>query len=535
MTKIVVVGSGVSGSHAALTLLERGLDVELWDVGHEEEPFPESGPTFHELKDRLADPVTYFLGADLQAVVPPTSTELLRYPPSRSFMSSTADGLDEFVSDTFLAHGSFAKGGLANGWGANALAFDDNDLAEWPVSFSDMEPAYRAVAARIPIAGPSDDDLTPHLQGIYPSQSAVRLSSSDQKLLNTYRRRKRRLDALGVKFGCARLAVITDSARPEGCVYCGRCLWGCPSGSIYNPRLSTLKQCEAHRRFRYVSGRRVVSLRPKDNRIEGIRYLDTGTGEVRDESCDVVFLAAGALQTGAIFLRTIAAKSDEALPRAEGLMDTTVVRIPFIALSSLGSAADPRVFQLNRLIAGVIDDSAHWPRYLHAEILLLNSLLYHPLIERLPFDTRTSSQIFFAMKSALGVATLFFPDRISLGNHAQLLPGGDGVASRVELRYRESDEKESFIRRSAATMRSALHRLGCVTRGLVRSPPGAGIHYAGTVPMGPGPRRCDARGRSNLFSNLYIADGAAFPSLPSKSITVSLAAHATRVASSATL
>jgi len=50
------------------------------------------------------------------------------------------------------------------------------------------------------------------------------------------------------------------------------------------------------------------------------------------------------------------------------------------------------------------------------------------------------------------------------------------------------------------------------------------------VPMGHGPKRCDPTGRSNLFSNLYIADGAAFPSLPSKSITMSLAAHATRVA-----
>ena len=44
-----------------------------------------------------------------------------------------------------------------------------------------------------------------------------------------------------------------------------------------------------------------------------------------------------------------------------------------------------------------------------------------------------------------------------------------------------------------------------------------------------------AGGRSNLFANLYIADGAAFPSLPSKSITMSLAAHATRVARSAEL
>ena len=53
--------------------------------------------------------------------------------------------------------------------------------------------------------------------------------------------------------------------------------------------------------------------------------------------------------------------------------------------------------------------------------------------------------------------------------------------------------------------------------------------------MGNGPKRCDAKGRSNLFTNLYIADGAAFPSLPSKSITMSLAAHATRVALGATL
>jgi choline dehydrogenase-like flavoprotein len=53
--------------------------------------------------------------------------------------------------------------------------------------------------------------------------------------------------------------------------------------------------------------------------------------------------------------------------------------------------------------------------------------------------------------------------------------------------------------------------------------------------MGDGPKRCGPTGRSNLFPNLYIADGAAFPSLPSKSITMSLAAHATRVARSAQL
>jgi choline dehydrogenase-like flavoprotein len=534
VNRIVVVGSGVSGAHAALTLLERGHDVELWDVGREEEAFPEPGATFHELKDRLADPVAYFLGADLRAVVPPASPGLLHYPPSREFLTSPEDGLWNLTSDSFFPYSSFAKGGLANGWGANALSFDDDDLAEWPVSLSDMEAAYKAVYERIPVAGPIDDDLTPHLRGVYPSQHPVRLSGSDQRLLQTYQERKPKLDKLGVKIGCARLAVVTDPSRTDACDYSGRCLWGCPKGSIYNPRLSTLKQCETYRGFRYVAGRLVVALRSSEHRIEGICYLDAATGMIREEPCAVVFLAAGALQTGAIFLRTLKAAHAEEHPRSEGLMDTTVVRIPFLALRSIGKLPDARSFQFNRLIAGIIAERTPWPRYLHAELLHLTSLIYHPLIERLPFDSPTSTKLFFALRPAIGVATLFFPDRITSGNH-QLLADDHGISGKVELRYRDSDDKEHFLKQSVARMRSALHRLGCMTRGTIRSAPGAGIHYAGTVPMGAGPKRCDAGGRSNLFSNLYIADGAAFPSLPSKSITMSLAAHATRVARMAQL
>jgi choline dehydrogenase-like flavoprotein len=534
VNRIVVVGSGVSGAHAALTLLERGHDVQLWDVGREEKAFPEPGATFHELKERLADPVTYFLGADLGALVPPTSPELLRYPPARDFLTSREDELWNFTSDGFFPQASLAKGGLANGWGANALSFDDNDLAAWPVSFSEMEAAYKTVYERIPVSGPDRDDLTPHLQGVYPSQPPVRLSASDDQLLKTYERRKHTLEKFGVKIGRARLAVVTDPSRSDACDYSGRCLWGCPKGSIYNPRLSTLKQCEAHPGFRYAEGRLVLGLRSKDNRIEGIRYLDCVTREIRDEPCGAVFLAAGALQTGAIFLRAFRASYADAEPHSEGLMDKTVVRIPFVAVRSLGQTPDARSFQFNRLIAGVIGEFAPWPSYLHAELLHLTGLIYHPLIERIPLDSRSSAKLFFAIRPAVGAATLFFPDRITPGNHQMLVEHG-GNSDKVEFRYRDSEDKEHFIRQSVARMRSALHRLGCVTRGVVRSEPGAGIHYAGTVPMGTGPKRCDATGRSNLFSNLYIADGAAFPSLPSKPITMSLAAHATRVARLATL
>ncbi len=532
--KVVVVGGGVSGAHAALTLLERGHDVEMWDVGREDTAVSHPGVTFHDLKSRLADPVSHFLGADHAALVPPGVPELLRYPPSRRFLASADDTLWDFVSDSFFPYASFAKGGLANGWGANALAYDENDLTGWPVSFADMDAVYRTACRRIPVAGPADDDLSPHLRGIHPSQPPVRLSSADQRLVRTYQRKKAALSRSGVFIGAARLAVATDPSRTDACDYCDRCLWGCPRGSIYNPRASTLKECEAYRGFRYLPGRLVLSLPSRDNRVVAIRYFDTASEEIREEPCDMVFLAAGALQTGAIFLRTIKDACPGIGLESAGLMDTTVVKIPFVALQGIGEPSDQRAFQFNRLIVGIVSDGSSWPRYLHGELLHLTSLIYHPLIERMPFDSRLSMRLFFALKSALGVATLFFPDHITTGNSQALVDQG-GRWEKVQLRYRETGEKERYIRHSISRMRSALWRLGCVPKAAVRSPSGAGIHYAGTVPMGNGPKRCDAKGRSNLFSNLYIADGAAFPSLPSKSITMSLAAHATRVALGADL
>ena len=370
--RTVVVGGGVSGAHAALTLLERGHDVELWDIGGEEPDFADPGVAFHDWKSLLADPVAHLLGADLGALIPPATAELLRYPPSRRFLASPDDPLWSFESDGFYPYASFAKGGLANGWGANALSFDADDMAEWPVSISEMDAAYKTVYQRIRVAGPIDDDLTPHLPGVYPSEPPVRLSGADERLLQSYQRRKPKLARSGIKIGQARMAVTTDASRHNACDHCERCLWGCPKASIYNPRLTTLVDCEANRGFRYVSGRMVLSLLSSNHRITGIRYLDTSTQEIREEPCDVVFLAAGALQTGAIFLRTLKAARIEVALHTEGLMDTAVVKIPFVSLASVGRPSDARSFQFNRLILGMIADSPPWPRYLHGELLHLD-------------------------------------------------------------------------------------------------------------------------------------------------------------------
>jgi len=532
--KIVVVGAGVSGIHATLTLLERNVDVELWDVGRKESPFPEAGTPFQELKTKLDDPVDYFLGAGLGALIPPAGGELLRYPPSRHFLTTLDDPLWDFSGAGFAPFSSLNTGGLANGWGANALAFDDDDLADWPITAADLEPAYRTVCQRIPVAAPAVDDLSPHLSGIYPSQPPIRLSQADDRFLRRYKTGRQRLASLGVKFGGARLAVVTDSASDQACDYCDRCLWGCPHSSIYNPGQSTFEACRAHAGFRYRPNRFVISLMADHEKVNGIRYLDTDSGQIRQEACDLVFLASGALESGGIFLRTLKAVQPDIPPVSDGLMDTQVVKLPYVLLNNIGQPPEERGFQFNRLNLGLIGEQGSWPRYLHGELMHLTSLLYHPLIEWMPFDSRLSKRLFFLLKPALGTVSLFFPDKITAGNRQSLINEG-GRWDRIQLSSRESADKRRYIRKSVGSIRSALWRLGCLPRGMIESPAGGGIHYAGTIPMGEGPKRCDSGGRSNLFPNLYIADGAAFPSLPSKSITLSLAAHATRVARNARL
>lgn len=538
----IVVGSGPSGANAALTLLKRGKVVELWDVGREDAVPPHPERNFHELKGSLDDPQAYFLGKDFEALVPPGSEELLVYPPVRNYVVREDDSCWPFVGEGFKPVISFNRGGLGVGWGANALCYNDDDLRDFPVSFQDYEAAYREAFSRVPVTGPHEDDLSPFLRGVQVSQPSVKLSHQDMVLYGVYLRKASSIQArFGVILGQARMAVVTGSERFNACRYCARCLWGCPHGSIYDPAKSTFEACSRYPHFRYRPGRLVHRLESVRSRVRAVHYLNLLTQRVESEPCDAVFLAAGALQTGAIFLRTLQADERAAsgkldASRTRSVMDTHVVKIPYVQLRCIGQDELQDGFQFNRLIlAHIVPERGPWPRYIHGEILSLTSLLYHPLIESLPLGSRFSKELFFKLKPALGAVSLFFPDLPEPGNGLALEPdSGSPTGDRIRICYMEAGAKREMMRPVVKDTVKALFHLGCLVQpgGIRYCPPGSGIHYAGTVPMGPPEDLlCTTpTGRSNAYENLYVADGASFPSLPSKSITMTLIAHAIRTA-----
>ncbi len=536
--KCIVIGSGPSGANAALTLLSRGKTVELWDVGKEESQFPFPEADFHELKALVEDPQEYFLGKQFEALMPPGGAELLRYPPSRKFLVNAKDDLWPFAGDEFKPFMSFTQGGLGVGWGANAVSFDDDDIKDWPISIADLSQAYAESCRRIPIAGPIDS-LSPFFPGVAVTHPPMRISRHDSNLLDSFGRRSSLIrKTCHTTIGQARLAVVNSPDHLSSCRHCGRCLWGCPHGSLYDPARTTLQECRRYPNFNYKPGRLVVHFEAKDGQITGIHYFDVHGRQALTAPCESVFLAAGALQSGGIFLRTIQNDSNhhdtvDDRSMTQSVMDTTVVKVPYIQIRSVGCSEGRGQFQFNRLIiANRKKRDGSWPMHCHGEVLSLNTLIYHALIESIPLGSRLAMRLFSRFHTALGVATFFFPDRQLPGNGLSLITDPtSATGDRMHVHYKEGSDKEALIREVIRDTQRALLLLGCIPLQPIRARPGSGIHYAGTVPMGSGVRCSDSSGRANAYRNLYLCDGAAFPSLPSKSITLNLVAHAIRVAS----
>ena len=87
MDKVLIVGSGASGVHFALTLLKKNYHVIMLDVGYEKPDALQPDNNYSELKSNLDDPVEYFLGKHFEAVIlPDDDSEYYGFPPSKNYV-----------------------------------------------------------------------------------------------------------------------------------------------------------------------------------------------------------------------------------------------------------------------------------------------------------------------------------------------------------------------------------------------------------------------------------------------------------------
>lgn len=525
---VTVVGSGASGVHFALTLLGRGFRVRMLDVGRRGNAPVLPDATLNRLKHELDDPTTYFLGPKFEAaLLPGADEEYYGLPPSKDYVFDAPDGFRHHGSG-FNPLFSFARGGLGEAWTGGCYPFNADEVADFPFPHDELLRHYTEVARRIGVIGIVDDlsRFMPVHDHLLPP---LRLDAHSERLMASYARNRNRLNDRGVFIGRTRLATLSiSSGDRKACDYLGRCLWGCPNGSLYVPSM-TLKECLAHPSFEYVPGVEVIRLRiGPDRRVASIvaRVLDENAE--REFPVDRVALAAGALLSTRIFLATVLAHTGDRV-RLTGLMDNRQVLMPFVNLGMLGRPFDANTYQYHQLGMGVAGD--HPRDYIHGQITTLKTALVHPLIQRVPLDLSSATYAFRAVHAALGLVNVNFRDTRRNENFVELT---DGPTPSLRVHYQPDPDEAERITKGLARVKRSLLTLGCVVPpGMMHvRPMGASVHYAGTLPMTreSGAFTTTEYCQSRDYENLFLVDGATFPFLPAKNLTFTLMANAVRVA-----
>jgi choline dehydrogenase-like flavoprotein len=322
-----------------------------------------------------------------------------------------------------------------------------------------------------------------------------------------------------------------DRDGRKACSYCGRCLWGCPSGALYTP-WATLRDCLRHPNFEYVDQIYVSHLRiGAGGRVASAVAHSTTDGSVHEFEADAVALAAGTLCSSKIFLDTLYRHTGQVV-ELRGLMDNRQILMPFVNLRMIGRKFEPGTYQYHQLAIGFAPGNAM--DYVHGLVTTLKTALIHPIVQSLPFDLGTSLNVFRKLHAALGLVNINFSDHRREENLLTLEPEAGSERTRLAIRYAPAADEPARLTQTKKTFQRFLRKLGCVAPSAMAHvrPMGASVHYAGAVPMTreAGALTSDEYCRSRDIGNLYFVDGTTFPALPAKNLTLTLMANATRVA-----
>ncbi len=534
MDPVVVIGSGASGVHFALTLLRKGHRVLMLDVGRVKPGVVRPHEGFVGLKAELADPAAYFLGDDYGSLIlPGNKSEYYGFPPSKQYIFAP---LKEFryQASGFAPLFSFAAGGLAQAWTGGCYAFNDGDLEEFPFGYRELAPYYGEVAQRIGVTGIRDD-----MQPFFPLHAALsaplELDEHSRRLLDSYGRSAPKLNrTYRFYMGRSRIAVLSaprDGRR--GCDYSGRCLWGCPGEALYTPTI-TLRECRRYNGFKYLSGMYVSHFRySAAGRVKSVVARSLEDGGLHEIAARTLVLAAGALCSSRIVLESITRDTGR-VPELTGLMDNRQVLMPFLNWGMIGRPYDSSSYQYHQVAIGV--PGATSSEYIHGLVTTLKTALVHPIVQSLPFDLETSLKVFRNIHSALGIVNVNFSDYRRPGNAVTLGGSGGSLGDRqLVISYAPDSSEPGRLRGSLRLFQKAMRQMGCLVPGFMSHirPMGASVHYAGLLPMTTEnrPLTCTSQCQSRDFENLFIVDGTSFPSLPAKNLTFTLMANAVRVAS----
>ena len=518
----LVVGSGASAAMVAWTLARReGQQVTVLDVGSRLDAGRTAALARMSQQDEASwDPtdlalVTARLPADGRVV--PQKRVYGSDHPFRDL--GQRSGIRGGQPDTNTDVVSSAYGGFTNVWGAQAMPFSPGTFRDWPVSWEEMEPHYRAALEEVPLAA-EVDGLAESFPLINPRSGLPPLGPRAEAVLARYAASESALRRRGVTVGRARLAF-----RANDCTRCGLCMTGCPYGLIYSAS-QTMDQVRRLPNVRYVGGVLVEEIGQDDKGCVA-RFRELETGARHELRADRVFLGAGAIGTTRLVLGSLPVP-----PPSVTMAESRQFVVPFLSRRGVADPRRPgaRDFTLNQFnVLLSFDDqdvdtaNVHCYPYNPTFVDALPAPLRHPSLSGL------ATQVLRRITVGFG----YLPSWASPGIRVTARRGASGLPD-LELTPEDGEGRPAMLGQALRRLARAAPALDLWPLLTHVSVSGAGksYHFGGTFPhRQPGTSGgTDRWGRLPEWDRVHLVDGSVLPTLASTTFTLTVMANASRIA-----
>jgi choline dehydrogenase-like flavoprotein len=504
-----IVGAGAGGSVLGAKLAEAGFSTVLLEAGDHWDP------TTDFISDERAGHKLYW--TDERIVGGEHPVELGSNNSGRGVGGSTV----HYSMIALRAHPEDFQRRSLDGSVPGA------DLADWPLTFDDLEPYYEEVEEGLQIAGPT----------FYPWGRRRRRYPQREHQLNACANvLVRGCMNLGIPVAPCPIATLSAPHRDRPpCVYRGLCNYGCTTNAksstlvTYIPRAIT---AGAEVRPRSMAAQ---VTHDRQGRIDGVLYFRPGERDAHRQRAKHVVLAGYAIETPRLLLNSASARYPEGLANSSGLVGKYFMVQP----SDQVYAKFPE--RINQYKApppgGAI--SEHFNRTMSDTDFVCGYV-----IEVIgPHPIEFASRIFAGQGlwgAALRREMLDYNFYSGLGMVGECMPQANNTVSLhpterdqfglpvayVRFGYHENDQR--LIRHAHKTIEQIFQAAG-----------GTGIfaasrtaHLAGTCRMGRDPATSviDADCRSHDIPNLFICDGSVFPTSTGVNPSLTIEAIAARTA-----
>ncbi len=523
---VVIIGSGAAGGMTAWNLTRLGVNVTVLDAGQK---FNKAQFWSHvkpwEWRDRLER------GLRPPQMVLDTKEQPFETPAGQPFDLTRVWG----------------RGGKTNIWGRVSLRYSDVDFTgpekdgweiPWPLRYADISPYYDKVEQLIGVCGGTDDqDSLPGSKYMLPAPSP----RCGERLM------QKAAKSIGVSIVAGRRAVLTKEHNGRApCHYCGACGKGCDIGAFFNSTDYLLEPAMKTGKLQVIDNAVVARVLVDDKGLaSGVQYFDRNTKQEHTIQARIVVMAASCIDSTRILLNSKSSKYPNGIANSNDVIGRYLTEQTRFHMYGFVPELRGGKTQNDDGIGG---EHIYMPRFNHRDGRKRD---YLRGFGSQFWSTGAQASAEFA-KSLPGFGVDFkksvknrYPAMVALHPYGEVLPRADnrvtvdGTAKdrygvpvvRIDFKISDNERKmvDEMYDTAESILRAAKAEILPFKRGELALP-GSAIHEHGTVRMGSDPKRSavSSFGQAHEVKNLYVMDGAIFPTATEKNPTLTILAVAWR-------